>query len=96
MITDFADVATGDLFHGRNSKAARSIPRDLWPTAQRKLEWLNAATELRDLASPPANRLEKLVGDLAGFYSIRINDQFRIVFTFGNGNAGQVRITDYH
>jgi len=57
---------------------------------------INAAHELRDLASPPGNRLEALSGRLAGFHSIRINDQYRIVFKFKDGNAGAVRITDYH
>lgn len=55
-----------------------------------------AAKEIADLRIPPDNRLEKLLGDLAGFYSVQINDQWRIVFSFDNGGAENVRITDYH
>ncbi len=57
---------------------------------------INAAHEITDLKVPPGNRLESLKGDLAGFYSIRINDQFRIVFKFKNGQASEVRVLDYH
>lgn len=57
---------------------------------------LNAAHELKDLFAPPGNRLEALKGNLKGFYSIRVNDQYRILFQFVDGNARQVKITDYH
>jgi proteic killer suppression protein len=57
---------------------------------------LNAAQDLIDLKAPPANRLEKLKGDLVGFWSIRVNGQYRVIFKFTNGNAEQVRIIDYH
>jgi proteic killer suppression protein len=57
---------------------------------------LNAARELRDLASPPGNRLQALRGDLRGFYSIRVNDQWRIVFRWDGTDAFEVRLTDYH
>ena len=97
MILDFADQATEDIFNGSRSKAARrSLPRKLWPSAARKLDRLNRATEPRDLADPPGNRLEALKGDYAGFFSIRVNDQYRIVFRFENGDARQVQIVDYH
>ena len=69
---------------------------ELWKTASRKLDMLNAAHELRDLMVPPANRLEGLHGNLAGKHSIRINDQFRIVFRWKDGNAHEVQIKDYH
>jgi proteic killer suppression protein len=68
----------------------------LWPTAQRKLDRVNRAREPRELADPPGNRLEALKGDYAGFFSIRINDQFRIVFRFERGDAREVAIVDYH
>jgi proteic killer suppression protein len=68
----------------------------LWPVAHRKLDMLNAAHDLLDLRVPPGNKLEKLRGDLAGFWSIRINDQFRVIFRFAEGNASDVRIADYH
>ena len=96
MIAVFGDEATEDIFHGENTKAARRIPALVWSVARRKLDMLNAAHELRDLAVPPANRLEALHGKLAGRHSIRVNDQFRIVFKWQDGNAHDVRITDYH
>ena len=64
--------------------------------AKRKLEVLNAASRLDDLRLPPSNRLEKLRGQLAGHYSIRINDQWRVVFRWEDGDAHDVRIQDYH
>lgn len=97
MILDFADEATGDIFHGRRTKAARRcLPAELWPAAQRKLDRLNRARELRDLVDPPGNRLEALKGDYAGFFSIRINGQYRIVFRFERSDARDVQSVDYH
>ena len=95
MILGFADAATEDIFNGRSTKVARRIPKELWKIAARKLSALDYAKELRDLSSP-GNNLEKLKGALAGKYSIRINDQFRIVFNFDRGDASNVVITDYH
>jgi toxin HigB-1 len=95
VIATFADAGTEDIFNGRNTKAARRIPKDLWRIAARKLSTLDYATDLRDL-STPGNNLEKLKGDLAGKYSIRVNDQFRIVFNFDRGEATHVVIADYH
>ena len=96
MIANFKDDATRDIYDGANTKAARSIPMQVWSVAQRKLDSLNAAQDLKDLASPPGNRLESLKGKWAGEYSIRVNDQYRIVFGFSAGRATDVRITDYH
>ena len=97
MIRTFADRGTADVFHGRNTKdARRHLPADLWPVARRKLDRLHAATALGDLRDPPGNRLEPLAGDLEGLHSIRINDQFRIVFRFASGHATDVGIVDYH
>ena len=95
MIASFADAATEDIFNGRNTRAARKVPKGLWNIAARKLSTLDYATELGDL-SCPGNNLEKLKGALSGKYSIRINDQFRIVFDFARGEASNVVITDYH
>jgi proteic killer suppression protein len=95
VIASFADAGTEDIFNGRNTKAARRLPKDLWRIAARKLSTLDYATDLRDL-STPGNNLEKLKGALAGKYSIRVNDQFRIVFNFDRGEATNVAITDYH
>ena len=96
MIASFGDRTAEDIFNGENTKTARRIPVEVWNTASRKLDMLNAAHELRDLMMPPGNRLESLRGTLAGKHSIRINDRFRIVFRWNDGNAHEVRITDYH
>jgi len=96
MIVSFGDETMEDIFHGNNTKAARRIPTLLWNVTCRKLDMLNAAHELRDLMVPPGNRLKALRGTWAGHHSIRINDQFRIVFRWAEGNAYDVRMTDYH
>ena len=96
MISSFGDATTADIYHGSDSKAARRIGRELWSRVQQKLDLLNACTSVEDLRIPPANRLEKLRGNLAGFYSIRVNQQYRIVFEFANGTCEEVRCTDYH
>jgi proteic killer suppression protein len=81
--------------NGRNTRAARSIPKELWKIAARKLSTLDYAKELGDLSSP-GNNLGKLKGALVGRYSVRLNDQFRIVFNFDRGEATNVVIIDYH
>ncbi len=96
MISSFGDSTTAEIYHGSDTKAARRIRRELWDRVQRKLDLLNACISVEDLRIPPANRLEKLRGNLAGFYSIRVNQQYRIVFKFANGNCEEVRCTDYH
>lgn len=96
MIQTFGDKRTEDLFQGISSRETRKFPADLIKVAVRKLDMLNAAYQLEDLRSPPGNRLEALRGDLKGFYSIRINDQWRIIFQWQNGNALAVKIVDYH
>ena len=95
-IVSFGDQATADLFHGRRTKQSRRIPQQIHGVALRKLDMLNAAHTLSDLKSPPSNRLEELKGDLAGHYSIRVNDQFRVVFRWTMEGATEVRIIDYH
>jgi proteic killer suppression protein len=96
MLISFGDRTTEDVYHGRGTKAARKFSRDLWARIQMKLDVLNASTTLDDIRVPPSNRLEKLRGELDGFYSIRINNQYRIVFRFRDGNCEDVRCTDYH
>lgn len=96
MIVSFADATTADIYHGNDSKAARKMRRELWGRVQRKLDLLNACTSVEDLRIPPANRLEKLKGELAGFYRIRVSEQYRIVFRFSSGHCEDVRCTDYH
>ena len=96
MIRSFDDVATEDIFHTRNTKAARSIPRELWPVIRRKLDYLQAATRLEQLRYPPGNRLEMLKGDRRGMLSVRVNEQYRMTFRFEGGHALDVRCEDYH
>ncbi len=96
MIVGFGDQATADVFDGVDSREARSVPKQLWRIAHRELDMVNAAHDVMDLRAPPGNKLEKLKGNLAGFWSIRINDQYRVIFKFENGNASDVRIVDYH
>ena len=93
MIESFADQETENIFNGRVS---RKLPVTIQKTARRKLLYLEDADDLRDLRSPPGNRLDLLVGDRAGQYSIRINDQWRICFYWEAGKAKQVEIEDYH
>lgn len=96
MIVTFLSETTSDIYHGLESKQARKMPQTVWKVAQRKLDLLNAAHSLNDLKAPPANRLEALKGKLKGKYSIRVNDQYRLVFEFRDGNAYDVEIIDYH
>ena len=96
MIRSFGDETTADLFRERNTRAARRIPRELWRAAQRKLKILDAAARLEDLTIPAGNRLERLKGDQAGRWSIRINDQCRLTFLWEDGHADEVRVEDYH
>lgn len=96
MIISFDDPATGDLYHGRQNKRVRRFPTNIIKTALRKLDVLNAAHQLNDLRSPPGNRLEALKGDLQGFHSIRVNNQWRIIFRWVEGGAADVSLVDYH
>ena len=96
VILNFADKATEDIYDGTDSKAARRVPRALWKPASRKLDLLNAAAALDDLRIPPGNRLERLKGRMSEYHSIRINEQYRIVFKWAGGNVHSVRIEDYH
>jgi proteic killer suppression protein len=92
MIRSFGDKRTERLFWDGVVRDFQGIA----PRAKRKLEAINAANRLEDLLVPPSNRLEKLKGDLNGFYSIRINDQWRIIFKWLNREAHEVQIVDYH
>lgn len=96
MIESFGDRTTEDIYHGRVTRAALKISKSLWPRIQVKLDLLNACVSLEDLMVPPANRLEKLKGRLAEFYSIRVNDQYRITFKFDGRNCRAVQCVDYH
>lgn len=96
MIQSFGNELAKDLFEDRQTKATRRFPNELRRAARRKLAYLHDAAELNDLKVPPGNRLEKLKGNYAGLYSIRINDQWRVVFKWIDGNALEVSIVDYH
>jgi proteic killer suppression protein len=96
VIRTLADDATRDIWNGVNSRAARRIPRELWPSVRRKLDQIDAVTRLADLNVPPGNRLHALAGHLRGFHAVRVNDQDRVVFRFVGADAFDVRCTDYH
>jgi proteic killer suppression protein len=92
MIRSFGDRHTKALFDDRRVRQFAGIAR----RAKRKLEAVNAASRLDDLMLPPSNRLEKLKGELREFHFIRINDQWRVIFRWINGEPHEVRIVDYH
>jgi|SRR6056297_354609 len=96
MIASFGDQPTEALYHGNKHKDLRRLPSEIVHRTLRKLDMINAAHHVLDLRSPPGNRLEQLQGDLEGMFSIRVNDQWRIVFRWQAGNAYDVRLTDYH
>ena len=96
MIASFGDRATEDLYHGRPTARARRFPRDVIDAALVKMDSLNGAASVLDLRSPPGNRLEALKGDLKGWHSIRVNDQWRLIFRWQGNDAHKVRLTDYH
>lgn len=96
-IESFADKGSEDIHAGVNSKEARAtLPKNLWPVARRKLLMLDQAYTLPDLRTPPANRLEKLTGEWAGYHSIRINQQYRVVFRWLGRGTHEVLVVDYH
>ncbi|MDD6001368.1 MAG: type II toxin-antitoxin system RelE/ParE family toxin [Bacteroidales bacterium] len=93
MIETFGNQETELVYNGIQSK---KLPPSIQNVARRKLRMIAAAKQVRDLRIPPGNRLESLYDNLEGFWSIRINDQWRIIFQFENGGAKNVEITDYH
>jgi proteic killer suppression protein len=96
VIESFGNRLAEDLFDDKRSNVVRRFPTELVRAARRKLLYLHDAAELQDLRVPPGNRLEALRGELSGFYSIRINEQWRVVFRWKDGNAYDVQILDYH
>ncbi len=93
MIKSFGDKETEKIWKGIFSK---KLPSDIQPIARRKLRMINNAQDINDLRVPPGNRLEKLKGDLGDFYSIRINNKWRIIFKWIGSDAYEVQIIDYH
>jgi len=93
MIQSFGDKNTESLF---NRERIKKLPPALFHRARSKLLIIHAATNEGDLGIPPGNHFEKLKGDKKGWYSVRINDQWRIIFKWAEGNAREVTVTDYH
>jgi toxin HigB-1 len=93
MIVSFGDKITQKIWEG---EWVKGFSKEIQETARRKLRMLNNSYDIKDLMIPPSNRLEKLKGNLKEFYSIRVNDQWRIIFKWENGNAFNVELLDYH
>jgi toxin HigB-1 len=93
MILSFGSKETEKIWNGERVK---NLPLDIQQIGRRKLRMLNNSQNLADLRIPPSNRLEKLSGKMSDFYSIRINDQWRIIFKWEDGNTTEVTIIDYH
>jgi proteic killer suppression protein len=93
MLTSFGNKDTQKIWEGERVKG---LPTEVQEIARRKLRMLNNSQNLTDLMIPPSNRLEKLKGTSKNFYSIRVNDQWRIIFKWNNGNADEVELIDYH
>jgi proteic killer suppression protein len=97
MIESFADQASEDIFNGVNSREARkACPTNLWCIAARRLDQLDSVQNVEELRVPPGNRFKALSGNRKGQFSIRINEQYRICFVWGEKGPCQVEITDYH
>ena len=93
MIISFGNSDTEKIWNGIR---VRKLPVEIQNIGRRKLRMVNNSVDLADLRIPPSNRLEKLSGKLKDFYSIRINDQWRIIFKWNSGNAFEAEITGYH
>jgi toxin HigB-1 len=93
MIVSFGDKTSQKIWEG---KWVKGFSTDIQETARRKLRMLNNSFDIKDLMIPPSNKLEKLKGNLKDFYSIRVNDQWRLIFRWKNGNAFKVELIDYH
>ena len=93
MIVSFGAKETEKIWNGERVK---KLPNEIQEIGRRKLRMLNNSQNIADLQIPPSNKLEKLKGSLKDFYSIRINDQWRIIFRWNSGNASEVEILDYH
>lgn len=96
MINNLASKVTEDIYNGINSRYARQVPCELHDKICRLLDQINAITRVETLRIPPSNHLEKLKGDLSGYWSLRINKKWRIIFKWYEGNAYDVEIIDYH
>jgi proteic killer suppression protein len=93
MIVSFGDKTTQKIWEG---EWVKGFSTGIQETARRKLRMLNNSFDIKDLLIPPSNRLEKLKGNRKDYYSIRVNDQWRLIFRWENGNAFNVELIDYH
>ena len=93
MIVSFGNKETEKVWLGERVK---KLPNEVQEIGRRKLRMLNNSQNIVDLTIPPSNKLEKLKGNLKDFYSIRINNQWRIIFRWNAGNASAVEVIDYH
>ncbi len=93
MIKNFGDNESEKIWKGIRSK---KLPNEIQDAARRKLRMINNASDVNDLRIPPANRLEKLKGNLQDYFSIRVNNQWRIIFKWINNDAYDITIVDYH
>ena len=93
MVVSFGDKTTQKIWEGEQVK---NFSTEIQDKARRKLRMLNNSIDIKDLMIPPSNMLEKLKGNLSDFYSIRVNNQWRIIFNWNNGNATNVQLIDYH
>ena len=96
MIKNFKSKSAWDIYDGINSKYARKVPKELHERTRRLLDQVNAAPSLRVLSKPPSNRLEKLSGKSEEYWSLRINNQWRIVFYWKGNDASDLDVIDYH
>ena len=96
MIVSFASKMVADIFNGVNSRHARKLPVSLHSKAHRLLDQINATTRIDTLRVPPSNKLSKLTGNYKGFWRLKIDKQWAIIFIWNNGNAENVDIVDYH
>ena len=97
MIQSFKNAGTEDIFNGENTRVTRrTCPESLWKVAARKLDQLDSVVSLDELRVPPGNQLEALSGDRKGQHSIRINQQYRVCFTWTDLGPAEVEIVDYH
>ena len=96
MIKNFNSLKAQDIYNGKNSRLARSIPSMLHDKIVRLFDQINAATEVETLRIPPSNKLKKLSGKMKEFWSIRVNKKYRVIFKWENGEAIDVDVEDYH
>jgi len=96
MIISFKHKFTKNLFEDKETRETLRLPPSLRRAARRKILYLHDAAELNDLRAPPGNRLEQLQGDLRGYFSIRVNDQWRLIFRWHEGNVTDLELIDYH